>query len=759
MTDSPAPFDLRRAAPAAAALALVSAATALAFSRIFTTAGFVPTLLVAALVPHAVGFLSRWRGWSPGRAAITGLATTVVLLVWISAGDFTTYGIPTPRTGTRIGHLLDVGWNVFRVGIAPVPPRPGVVLLCAVAMAATATAATYLARRSDVTIGALGPTLILLVLTGALGTDDLRVVTTVAYVAAALVAVVTAHAERLTERRTWFTGRRLASDAAVIRSAVFLGGGAIVASLVLTPLLPGVDSGPLLRYRNRGGSGSGAALGDYTTVSPLVDLRARLGPRSDAELFRVTSPRPLYWRLVALDRFNGSTWSVASEATDAATVLRDRPGRGAVRQQFSIRGLGDLWVPAAFSPVSTTMGNARIIRDSDTLVAPSPVTGAEYEIRSRIERPPTEAEIAATATRAERIPDSVRAALELPEDFPRTLAARAQEITAGSTTPFAKATALERFFTDGSFIYDINVDLGDSADAVSAFLRLRRGFCQQFAAAFAALARANGLPARVVVGFTPGAFDETTGEYTVRGRDAHAWVEVWFAGLGWRTFEPTPAGDLPGQADPRLGAVPSRSPDASATTTTTTAVPGPTTPTTPGGADSAAPRRDTLVSTETSTAGSGFDLAAVRWVAIPGLAAVGLVGLVAIAAVRRRQRRRRRRTDPLPRVRITGAWAEALDACTGAGLPVSTALTPLEQVDALQRHGAPVDAIPPLRDLATLYAEATWSTRPPTDGESFTAWTAVGTIRRSLAAGVGPRERTRRLLRSSFGTNQAESSR
>jgi transglutaminase-like putative cysteine protease len=405
------------------------------------------------------------------------------------------------------------------------------------------------------------------------------------------------------------------------------------------------------------------------------------------------------------------------------------------------------------------MGNARIIRDSDTLVAPSPVTGTEYEVRSRIEAAPSAAEVAATATRSEPIPDPVRAALELPEDFPRTLVTSARDITADATTPYAKAAALEHFFTDGSFTYDVNVDLGDSTDAIHAFLRLRRGFCQQFAAAFAALARANGLPARVVVGFTPGAFDETTGEYTVRGRDAHAWAEVWFAGLGWRTFEPTPAGDLPGQADARLGTVPRRPTEGTVTTTTTTTASGPTTPTTPTGADAATPRRDTLVSTETSTEGSGFDLAAVRWVAIPGLAAVGLVALVATAAVRRRQQRRRRRTDPLPRVRITGAWAEALDACTGAGLPVSTALTPLEQVDALSRHGAPVDAIPPLRDLATLYAEATWSTRPPTEDESVTAWTAVGTIRRSLTEGVGPRERTRRLLRSSFGTDQAESSR
>ncbi|MBK5287970.1 MAG: DUF3488 domain-containing protein [Acidimicrobiia bacterium] len=755
---SPSTFDVRRHAVPAAALALVSVATALAFSRVFSAAGFVPALVVAAVLPHAVGFAGRWREWSAPRSAIVGLAVTFLALAWISAGDFTTFGVPTPRTGQRIAHLMDVGWDIFRVGVAPVAPRPGVVLLCAITMAITATLAEYLARRPDVTIGALGPTLVVLVLTGTLGTSDLRIATTFAYVAAALVAIVTANTERLTERRTWFTGRRLASDASVIRSAALLGGAAIVASLVLTPLFPGVDSPPLLRYRNRSGTGGGG-LGDYTTVSPLVDLRARLGPRSDVELFRVESPRPLYWRLVALDRFNGTTWSVASEAADAATVFRARSRRGAVRQQFSIRGLGDLWVPAAFSPVATTMGNARIIKDSDTMVAPNPVTGAEYEIRSRIEEAPTDAQIAATATRSDRMPDAVRAARSLPAGLPRTLYSQARAITAGQETPYGKAQALQRFFTDGSFTYDINVDLGDGEEAIGAFLRLRRGFCQQFAAAFAALARANGLPARVVVGFTPGTLDEQTGEYSVRGRDAHAWAEVWFAGLGWRTFEPTPTGPLPGQADARLGSRPVPSDTGAPTTTTTTNAPATPTPSNAGNSGSSGPPRDLLVSTEPAAPSSGFDLDTIRWLAIPVLGVLALAGMLLISGLGRRRRRRRRRTDPVPRVRITGAWAEALDACTVAGLPVSNALTPLEQVDALGRHGAPPAALPPLRDLAGLYVDATFSPRPPTAEASATAWTAVTAVRHTLVAGVGPRERARRVVRASFGAGQAESSR
>lgn len=754
----PSHFDAGRHAVPAAALAMVSLATALAFSRVFSTAGFVPTLVVAAVLPHAVGFFGRWRGWSPGRSAVVGLAVTLLALVWISAGAFTTYGIPTGRTGERVGHILDAGWNVFRVGVAPVAPRVGVVMLCGIAMAFTATAAEYLARRPDTTLGALGPTLVMLVLTGTLGTDDLRIVTTFAYVATALVAVVTANTERLTERRTWFTGRRLASDAAVIRSAVLIGSAAIIASLVLTPLLPGVDSAPLLRYRNRGGTGGGTDLGDYTTVSPLVDLRARLGPRSDAELFRVTSPRPLYWRLVALDRFNGSTWSISSEASDAASVFRTRSASGAIRQQFSIRGLGDLWVPAAFSPVATTMGNARIIKDSGTMIAPSPITGQEYEIRSQVEAPPTAAQIAATGADS-RMPGAVRAAVALPSDFTESLITQARAITAGQRTPYEKAEALERFFTDGSFTYDLDVDLGDSAEAIGAFLRLRRGFCQQFAATFAGLARANGLPSRVVVGFTPGDLDPATGEYVVRGRNAHAWAEVWFAGLGWRTFEPTPAGNQPGQADNRVGTPGGSNALPVPTTTTATRAPITSTPTSAGGSGAGRPRGESLVSTEPRRPGSGFDLDTVRWIALPTLGAIVFLGVMARSTLRRRRRRRARRNDPAPQVRITGAWAEALAAATAAGLPISPALTPLEQVDALARHGAPATALPPLRELARLYGENTFSAHPPTADASASAWSAADEVAVTLNGGVGLRERTRRAIRLNFGSDQAESSR
>src|SRR6185436_9286737 len=74
-----------------------------------------------------------------------------------------------------------------------------------------------------------------------------------------------------------------------------------------------------------------------------------------------------------------------------------------------------------------------------------------------------------------------------------------------------------------------------------AFLfRDRAGYCQQFSGAMALMLRMVGIPARVAAGFTPGSYNADTKEYRVRDLDAHSWVEVWFEGIGWVPFDPTP---------------------------------------------------------------------------------------------------------------------------------------------------------------------------------------------------------------------------
>jgi hypothetical protein len=130
--------------------------------------------------------------------------------------------------------------------------------------------------------------------------------------------------------------------------------------------------------------------------------------------------------------------------------------------------------------------------------------------------------------------------LQLPNLDPR-VTALARQITATATNDFDRATALERFL-QSNFAYTL--DLGDHipADPVPYFLfERKRGHCEYFASSMAVMLRTLGIPSRIVNGFRGGEFNDLTGSYIVRARDAHSWVEAYFPGHGWVQFDPTPA--------------------------------------------------------------------------------------------------------------------------------------------------------------------------------------------------------------------------
>ncbi|ROR96515.1 transglutaminase-like putative cysteine protease [Salana multivorans] len=124
--------------------------------------------------------------------------------------------------------------------------------------------------------------------------------------------------------------------------------------------------------------------------------------------------------------------------------------------------------------------------------------------------------------------------------LPSGVAELAQELVAGAETPFARAQALQQFFLDreNGFTYSLTVPDGSTGDPLLDFLEVRTGYCEQYASTMAVLARAVGLPARVVVGYGPGS--TSGGITTITTHDAHAWVEIRFEEAGWVRFDPTP---------------------------------------------------------------------------------------------------------------------------------------------------------------------------------------------------------------------------
>jgi transglutaminase-like putative cysteine protease len=123
----------------------------------------------------------------------------------------------------------------------------------------------------------------------------------------------------------------------------------------------------------------------------------------------------------------------------------------------------------------------------------------------------------------------------------------AQRVAGQADTPYGAVLALESWFRQtGGFTYDESPPRVGGPPLLAFVTRTRAGYCQHFAGAMAGMLRMLGIPARVAVGFTSGSPDD--GEWVVTDHDAHAWVEVWFAGIGWVAFDPTPGrGTLGGE--------------------------------------------------------------------------------------------------------------------------------------------------------------------------------------------------------------------
>jgi hypothetical protein len=129
--------------------------------------------------------------------------------------------------------------------------------------------------------------------------------------------------------------------------------------------------------------------------------------------------------------------------------------------------------------------------------------------------------------------------LVLPESVPERVLALARDLTASKSNPYDRAIAIQNYLRQ--FPYTLEVPAPPSGrDVADYFLfDLKQGYCDYYASTMVVLARAAGLPARMVIGYSSGEYNRTTALYTVREANAHSWVEVYFPTVGWVEFEPT----------------------------------------------------------------------------------------------------------------------------------------------------------------------------------------------------------------------------
>jgi transglutaminase-like putative cysteine protease len=728
------------------ALAALNAAAAIGLVRVFAGAAWLVPAVLAAVLPHALFALSDRRRWSP-IAALIGICVIGTAFAMVVVDPHTTFfGLPTTATLHAFADHTGLSTHVLRTAVVPVPPIGAALSLALLSIWLVSTTADWLLTRLDATLGAVGPSLVLFVAVGALGKGS-QWPTTFLYglgVAGFLLAV---HYAELVDRRTWFHLPRRR------RSRLLAGGttaaiGAVALALVLGPLLPGARSDPWFNYRGLGTSSGG---GTWHTVTPLVDIKTRLVDESNTELFTVKASHAAYWRMVALDSFNGQVWGLQADAPSAGTQLagsNEPPYAQRLVQQFHIEALSTRWLPAAYEAQSVTpRTNTLYIPDSVSLVTSSATSdGAVYTVVSDIPTPTADQLRAAPAT----YPASIARDVQLPKGFPTRVTKLATTVTARATTPYDKALALQTYLRDfGLYTYDLNVPAGHSDRALERFLfDTRRGYCEQFAGSFAAMARSIGLPARVAVGFTPGT--DSKGVFHVTDQNAHAWPEVWLQGFGWMPFEPTPGRFEPTATDPT--GTGKDAPAATATTATT----APQTATT-------APKSGPAPSIDPKTLAHQFGINLGGSGATPHHQSVGprvllaLAGIVALAIITgvglllgvimvKMTRRRRRRHADDTRDRVTGAWAEAIDRLREAGVEPRASATPVEfAMRHAAAHGAGA-AGPPLMDLARLQTAALFAGDPPTSDEADAAWEHVEQIEGTLRHATNRSRRWRRRL-------------
>jgi hypothetical protein len=121
----------------------------------------------------------------------------------------------------------------------------------------------------------------------------------------------------------------------------------------------------------------------------------------------------------------------------------------------------------------------------------------------------------------------------------------ADEITSKAPSNYDKAVALEQYLST-HFGYTLELPSTLPPDPLANFLfERKKGHCEYFASSMAVMLRSLHIPSRIVTGFRGGEFNDLTGQYVVRASDAHSWVEAYFPGFGWVSFDPTPPGGVP----------------------------------------------------------------------------------------------------------------------------------------------------------------------------------------------------------------------
>ena len=378
-------------------------------------------------------------------------------------------------------------------------------------------------------------------------------------------------------------GRNTTTAAAMSQAGWRIGVAAIAIALVVPPLVPDMGHFNLAK-------GGGRAAGSPVRYNTIAKLAGSLkqGPIEPQYSYHSSDNKGHYLRMATLSSYSVSKGQMqqGAQLPDPVDPTSDTlspdgvgPDAGATALTTDIAIGPQLESPLLPVPIATTkldglQGRWAYQLSTEMIFSPDNTQDAtkNQSFRATSDLIAPTADVLENSTLTGDDITALQSEATGPSDLPVRVRALALAVTKNDNTEFEKALDLQNYFRSGRFKYSLNGPTGSGYNPLVDFLfTSRRGFCQQFSTAMTLMARSLNIPARVAVGFTPGIRTSGSDNFFVDSHDFHAWPELYFHGIGWLRFEPTPRSDhqteVPSYGSGTVAAIKARTPKGTKATT------------------------------------------------------------------------------------------------------------------------------------------------------------------------------------------------
>jgi len=297
--------------------------------------------------------------------------------------------------------------------------------------------------------------------------------------------------------------------------------------VLLFLLFPRINTG--FRFEILGAGSAASGFSDRLSPGSIASLAnsSEIAFRGEFPDGKTRPPGPMYWRGLVMWHCEGMEWRAPYAPASISHSARQSPSGKTMRQWITIAPHRAHWMFALDRPFQAPPG-ATLARGDYLWSVQSIRKARRYEVISSPE-----------VTGKELQPHERKEALELPASISPTARELAQSWVAQNSNPRATVNSALQFFRTQGFRYSLSPGEYKKNDLDQFLFHRRVGFCEHYAASFATLMRLAGIPARVVVGYLGGEYNDLGRFFLVRQADTHAWCEVWLPDSGWTRVDPT----------------------------------------------------------------------------------------------------------------------------------------------------------------------------------------------------------------------------